>query len=292
MPASILVTGATGPFGRAVVDQLLARTSADHVAVLVRDGAKAAGLADQGVDVRVGDYDDRTSLDRAVDGVDTVLLVSSNTMDGDRRVQQHRNVVDAATAAGVRRLGYTSRNLRDPGALVNDAMKDHFETEDDIRASGLVYAIFRNALYMDTIPVFTGGPHVFDAGIHLPAGDGGVAYALRQELGEGVANALLDGETGSRVYTLTGPQAWSFGDVAEALSGLSGKSVTYTDIDAEAFRSAMTQRGMPAERVEMSRGFMLDIRDGQESTVTPELGALLGREPASLRDGLRVLYDL
>ena len=289
MPASLLITGATGHLGRAVVAQLLTGTSAGRIAALTRDAGRAADLAERGVDVRVGSYDDRASLDAAVAGIDTVLLISSGD-EGDR-LRQHRTVIDAAAAAGVRRLAYTSRSLADPGSLRNALMGEHFETEAMIRESGLAPVIFRNALYMDAVPQFVGGARALESGIFLPAGDGRVAFALRREQGEAIANALLLPDARA-LYTLTGPAAWSFGDVAEALGAVAGTAVSYTDVSEEAFRAGMAQRGLPEAVVGKVTAFVLDVRAGQEATVTPELADLLGRAPASLADGLREVFGL
>jgi NAD(P)H dehydrogenase (quinone) len=284
----ILVTGATGHLGTAVIDTLLKHIPATQIAGLVRDPGKAAELAARGVDIRIGDYDDSAALDQAMDGVEKVLLISGTNQDN--RVQQHRNVVAAATRAGVGEIAYTSRSLRDPQTLENALMKEHFQTEDDIKASGLTYTLFRNALYMDAIPLYVGGAHVFTVGIRLPAGDGRVAFTLRSEQGEAIANALLRTTGENRVEQLTGSESWSFDDVASALTELSGKPVAYTPMDATAFATSMRERGTPDLAIERIIGFMTDIKHGQEEDVTSTLGDLLGRKPASLKEGLKAVY--
>ncbi|SEU36026.1 SDR family oxidoreductase [Stigmatella erecta] len=285
----ILVTGATGHLGLAVIRQLLTRLPADRIAALVRDRNKASALEPQGVALRVGDYDSPAALREAMRGVETVLLVSGT--NEERALQQHQNVVDAAKAAGVRTVAYTGRSLKDRARLVNPLMQRHFETEDYIRASGLDAILFRNALYMDTIPVFA-GEKAFDTGIRLPAGEGRVAFALRSEQGEAIANVLAEKGSGHRTYRLTGPQAWSFGDVAATLSELSGKPVRYTPIEPQAFTEQMKARGMPEPQVQKFLAFQTDIQNGQEEETTAELETLLGRKPASLREGLKALFRL
>ena len=220
MPASLLITGATGHLGGTVIEQLLTHVPAERIAALARDEAKAAPLAARGVDVRIGTYDDAASLAAAMEGVETVLLISG-TDEGDR-MQQHRNVIDAAKAAGVHTFAYTGRNLRDRATLRNDLMTEHFETEDLIRASGMTAVLFQNALYTDVLPQFVGGARVFETGIQMPTGDGRGAFALRSELGEAIGNALAEDHTDDRVYRLTGSEAWSMDDVAQALSARVG----------------------------------------------------------------------
>ena len=165
---------------------LLKQLPAAQLAAFVRDEAKADGLAAQGISIRLGSYNDRASLDKAMQGVDTVLLITGT--DEENRVAQHQNVVDAAKKAGVVRIAYTSRTLKDRATLANKLMEGHFATEDLIKASGIPYTLFRNVLYMDAIQQFV-VPNVLEAGIYLPAGDGRVALALRDEMGEAMANA-------------------------------------------------------------------------------------------------------
>ena len=285
----MLITGATGHLGTAIIQTLLTKTPASQVAALVRDAAKATNLQQQGVSVRVGDYNDTDALDRAMQGVDKVLLIAGG--DAPNGLQQHQNVVDAAKKAGVGCIGYTSRTLNDPGTLVNQLMMRHFETEDYIKASGLNYVLFRNSLYMDTLPVFT-GPAVFETGIALPAGQGRVAFALRSEQGEAIANVLLADDCTNQIYNFTGSDAYSFHAVATALTDLSGKPITYTDIDPAIMADRMKGRGVPEVAIQRTIGFMTDIKNGQESTVSTDLEKWLGRKPASLRDGLPILYTL
>jgi NAD(P)H dehydrogenase (quinone) len=286
----ILVTGATGQLGGAVIRQLLRKIPAHQIAAFVRDEQKAASLMEQGVTLRVGTYDDLDSLDRAMQGVETVLLVAGT--DEANRVRQHQNVVDAAQKAGVQRIAYTSRALKNRATLVNQLMEGHFLTEDYIKASGLLYTLFQNILYMDAIPQFVGGDAVFERGIYVPAGEGKVSLALRSEMGEAIANALVAGHHDSVTYQLTNSESFSFVDVAAALTDLSGKSVVYTPAEPIAFSAQLSERGLPEVVARRITGFITDIANGQEDIVSPDLENLLGRKPTSLREGLTLLYKL
>ena len=286
----ILITGATGQLGRVVIEHLVRQGDPGRVAALVRDEGKAADLKARGVDVRVGDYNDVASLDGAMRGVEQVLLISGT--DLENVVRQHGNVVDAARRAGVRSIAFTGRARRGPGVPNSHLMATHFQTEELVRASGLGYALFRNALYMDTLRFFIGTREGFETDIRLPAGRGKVAYALRSELGEAIANALLQRNSEDRVYTLTGGEAWSFDDVAQALGELSGRPVTYTPIDKTEFEARMHERGLAEPMIGMVHEFHRDIGDGQLDEVTPDLEVLLGRKPASLAAGLKALFKL
>jgi NAD(P)H dehydrogenase (quinone) len=284
----MLVTGASGQLGSAVVRRLLERADAAEVAVLVRDERKATDLAGRGVAVRVGDYDDVAALDRAMIGVDRVLLIAGN--DPQRRVQQHQNVIDAAVQAGVALIGFASRSLRDVQASKNSLMGDYFETEDRIRRSGLPHVLFRNALYLDTVPVYVGGSRVFETGIRLPAGDGRVAYALRREMGEALANAMLDHAGADRTHVIAASRAYTFDDVAAALTEISGRTVDYVQVSDEDYVAATARAGVPEPLARRFLGFYFDIRDDQLDQTSTDLQTLLGREPATLQEGLRELF--
>lgn len=118
-------------------------------------------------------------------------------------MQQHQNVVDAAKEAGVQCLAYTSRNLKDVNTLANKLMVGHFQTENAIKERGLLYVIFRHALYMDVLPFYV-RQNVLDTGIALPAGEDRVAFALRSDMGKAIANWLLEGSCDQKIYQLTG----------------------------------------------------------------------------------------
>ena len=295
----LLVTGATGQLGRVVIEHLVNRGEAGRIVGLVRDEAKATDLKALGVEIRVGNYDDLATLDAAMKGVERVLLISGTEMDPARSLQQHANVINAARRSGVRLIAYTGRAMRDPSATTTMLMKGHFETEDLVRASGMNFVLFRNALYLETLPYFIGEGRpcpgekaTFKSEIRLPTGDGKVAYALRSELGEGIANVLSQDDIDDRVYTLTAGEAWSFGDVARTLGELSGRLVTFTPTDQPTAEAQMREQGLPDNAVELFSGFYRDIRDGQLDQVTPELATLLGRPPASLKAGLKTLFRL
>ena len=286
----ILVTGATGQLGTAIIQQLLQKVPASQLAAFVRDETKAVNLIKQGVTIRVGTYDDIESLDNAMDGIETVLLIAGT--DEQNRVRQHQNVVDVAKKARIQRIAYTSRALKDPATLVNRLMEGHFQTEDYIKASGLPYTLFQNILYMDAIPQFVGGDAVFERGIYVPAGQGRVALALRSEMGEAIANALATNAEGNVTYQLTGSESYSFYDLAAALTSLSGKSVTYTPAEPATFEAQLIGRGLPDVVARRITGFITDIANGQEDIISPDLEKLLGRKPAALKEGLTLLYKL
>jgi NAD(P)H dehydrogenase (quinone) len=286
----ILVTGATGQLGTAVIRNLLKKTPGHQIAALVRDASKAADFKEQGVNIRVGNYDDPASLETAMQGIEKVLLIAGT--DEANRVRQHQDVVNAAKKAGVNGIAYTSRTLKDPSTMTNKLMIGHFQTEDLLKDSGMPYAIFRNVLYMDAIAQFV-GPNVLETGvISLPTGQGRVAFALRSEMGEALANWLLEGQCDNRIHKLTADCSWSFADIAATLSTLSGKEIKYNAIEDSVFVDQLKARGTPEMMFERILGFLTDIKNGQEDEVSPELERWLGRKPASLGVGLKALFKL
>jgi NAD(P)H dehydrogenase (quinone) len=286
----ILVTGATGRLGGAVVGQLLGRIDAADIAILARDPAKAGDLAGRGVSVRTGDYDDTASLARAMDGVGRVVMVASN--QPQRRMRQHQDVIAAAVSAGVSVFGFTSRSLTGIGSSRNQLMRDYFDTEQLIQRSGLRSLIFRNALYLDTLPDYFGGAQVFRGGIRAPAGNSAVAYALRREMGEAIANAIIDGDAQSQTFVLAAPRAYSMTDIAAGLSAAFGKPVEYQDVSEEEFVAGAVARGLPEAVARRTLGFFADMRDGQLNQTGSDLVTLLGREPTGLTEGLREVFAL
>jgi NAD(P)H dehydrogenase (quinone) len=287
----ILITGATGHLGGRVIETLLNNhVPASQIAALVRDEAKALHLKAQGVNLRLGNYDDVEALDMAMQGIDRVLLVSA--LDEGRIMQQHHNVVDAAKRAGVKCLAYTSHCLQNRETLANPIMRTHYETEDYIMASGLNYIIFRNILYMDSMTGHLLGRNYMDSGIRLPAGDGRVAYALRSDQAEAIGNVLAAGACNNKIYRFTGSQTCSFDDVAQAISEITGKTITYTPISIDAYRHNLLTAGVPEKVLDLILPFMTDIANGQGSTVTTDMEEALGRAPIGLKAGLKQLLNL
>ena len=191
-----------------------------------------------------------------------------------RRVSVRFHDARASKGAEVRLIAYTSRIVKnqDPS---NPLMAGHFAAEDSLKNRRLPYVSLRNALYMDVIPQFVGGGKVFETGIHLPAGDGEVSFALRSELGEATAG-----------------EAWSYYDAANALAEISGREVTYTPIEKPEFEAWMRGRGVPEPAIQMAFHFHSEVRNGLLDEVSAEMERLLGRKPVSLQEGLKTLFRL
>lgn len=290
--SNILVTGATGGLGKAVVETLLKEGGAHQISVVVRDPAKAADLQAQGVTVVPGDYNDYASLTRAFTGIDKLLLVSGN--DIPNRVPQHTNVIKAAQAAGVKHLAYTSfqRRTEDGSSAVAFVAEAHLATEKLLKESGLTYTILKNTLYLDVLPQFM-GPQVLETGtIYLPAGTGRGSFASRHDMGAAAAAVLTGTGHENKTYEIASNETYSFADIAKLLSDLSGKPVHYVSPTAEEFGTALAQAGVPAEGIQMATAFSTAIAQGEFDLPDSTLEKLLGRKPESAADFLKAAYQL
>jgi len=286
----ILVTGATGHFGKTAIETLLAKgVKPAEIAALVRNEAKASELSTKGIQLRIGDYDDYPSLVKAFTGINKLLLVSGS--DIANRSQQQANAVRAAKEAGVKYILYTSfeRKNNSDSSPIAAVAKAHIETEQAIKASGIPYTIFRNNLYMDFIPMFI-GKTAPDNGIHIPAGDTRFTSALRSDMAEAAANVLLtDGHEGKE-YTIANTKSFSFNDVAETIGKVKGKTVLYSP-SSEEYNKQLTNEGLPAEYIGMFSAFGESIRQGEFETGKTDLPALLGRQPVTLDEFLEKTYS-
>jgi NAD(P)H dehydrogenase (quinone) len=287
----ILVTGATGPLGNGVVEFLLKKTPASDIAVLVRDRAKAEVLKARGVEIRQGDYNDYSSLVKAFTGIDQLYFVSGN--DIVNRSAQQANVVRAAKEAGIKHALYTSfqrKNETDssPIALV---AKAHLETESALKASGIPYTILKHTLYADILPLFIGDKVLETGVIFQPAGDGKVAFVLRADMAEAAANILTSKGHENKVYEISGGRAWSYQDVAEIISEVSGKPINYVSPTQEVFRQELSKAGVPDQYINLFAGFNEGIRQGEFDHTDPTLEKLLGRKPTSVKEYLKTIYS-
>ena len=287
----ILITGATGHFGKATIQQLLNKgVAAANITALVRDEAKAEPLKEKNINIAVGDYDDYPSLVKAFTGVDKLLLISGN--DLEKRATQQLNAVRAAREAGVKFIVYTSFERKNESDASPIAMlaKSHIATEQAIKESGIPYSILRNGLYADVLPMFLGA-EVLEKGIFFPAGEGKVAFATREEMAEAAANILLtgNGHAGTE-YTIANNTNYSFTDIAGLLTDLTGKKVAYSNPEANVYADALLAAGVPAVAVSLFGGFAEAVKQGEFDSKRSDLEFLLGRKPAPLIEYLRSTY--
>jgi NAD(P)H dehydrogenase (quinone) len=284
----ILVTGATGQLGGRTLDFLLDRAPAHDLIALARDPSKLAHLAARGVDVRRGDYADPASLEQAFSGVDKLLFVSTTAFSD--AVTHHRNVVEAAKAAGVGHVHYTSLQTR-PGSDVVIAHVSEWEafTLEALAKSGLVVTLLRNSIYLDSLP-FMLGEAVLSEGVRLPADATPAALVAVADLAEANAIILTTDGHGGKEYTLAGSQTVSAPSLAQLLSELSGRAVGYERLSREDFVQYRIGKGLPEPVASFMADWFQAISAGQFSEVSGELERILGRKPATAREILQGTY--
>jgi NAD(P)H dehydrogenase (quinone) len=264
----IAVTGVTGNLGRVVVDDLLTRIPATDLVAVARDPRKAADLADRGVDVRRGDYDDPASLRTAFAGVDVLLLVSSPDVTPGVRPRQHGAAIDAAKAAGVGRIVYTSAVGAQDG---QGFLADHTTTEALLRDSGVPHTLLRNTFYEEAL--VNPGLRAAVAAGELLGADGGqpVTFATIRDLALAASATLTGQGHAGATYELRGP-SWTLADLAATVSEVSGTPVTYRAVPSAELGGA---------------GFVHDlIASGLFAEPSDDLEKLLGRPATSLRDAV------
>lgn len=234
----IAVTGATGQLGRLVIEQLKVRAPAETLVALVRDPAKAADL---GVQVRAADYDKPEALATALAGVDVLLLISSDAIG--ERVRQHRNVIEAAKAAGVKRIAYTSILHADETPIGLGV--EHRATEALIRDSGLAYTLLRNSWYLENYAGAIAG--ALHAGAFVgSAGEGRISAATRADYADAAAVVLTSEGHAGKTYELAGDEAFTMAELAAEASRQTGRTLPYNNLPEAAYAEVLTSIGLPA----------------------------------------------
>lgn len=282
-PVIIVITGATGALNGATVDHLLDRVPAAEIAVAVRDVARAGRFAERGVGVRHGDYADPGSLAGAFEGADQLLLVSSNDPGADA-VSLHRTAIDAATAAKVGRILYTSHQ----GAGIDSPFapaRVHAATERLLDESGVAWTSLRNGFYAHSL-TWLAGPWRETGVVTVPA-DGPVSWTAREDEAEAAAVVLASDGAFDGPTTLTAGAAPTFRDVAAIASELTGAEVGHRVVDPEEWVATQVGGGMPEFAARFTLGMYQAAAEGRFAGVDPLLGELLGREPRTVRDALR-----
>jgi NAD(P)H dehydrogenase (quinone) len=276
----IVITGATGALNGATVDHLLERVPAQDIAVVARDVAKARRFADRGVAVRHGDYADPTSLPGAFHGADQLLLVSSSDPGADA-VSLHRTAIDAAVAAGVGRILYTSHQ----NAALDTPFKpgrDHAATEQLLAESGVAWTSLRNGFYLHSLNWLMGPWR--ETGVLTVPGDGPVSWTAREDAAEAAAAILTSNGAYDGPTTLTASAAPTFEDIATIASQVTGRTVKQEIVSEDQWLAAQIAAGTQEFMARFLLGFYQAARRGDFAGTDPLLGKLLDREPHTVRD--------
>jgi NAD(P)H dehydrogenase (quinone) len=280
---SVVVTGATGQLGRLTVEALLRRgVPASEVVATGRDTTGIKDLADRGVVVRRADFADQDSLSAAFAGADKLLLISAS-VPVDERVANHRRAIDAALAAGVSLVAYTSTLQADTAATIIGAT--HRATEEYLRERRVPSVLLRNSWYLENytgqLPLFLRNGAVIGA-----VGQGRISAASRADYAEAAAVTLTtEGHIGA-VYELGGDEAFTLAELAAAISAAAGKQVTYTDLPADELAQVLTDAGLPAELAGVLADADLGLSRGEMFTGSGDLRRLIGRPTTTLADAV------
>lgn len=280
----IVVTGASGKLGRQVLAELLRRTTGDKLVAVARDPSKLADLAARGVEIRRGDYAEPASLTAALAGASRVLLISGTDMQ--HRLRHHTAVVEAAVAARVELLAYTSVLRADTTEL--PVAPDHKATELVIRQSGLPFVVLRNGWYIEN---YLGDlARTLALGAYLgAAGDGRISGASRADYAAAAAAVLTQPDHRDQVYELAGDTSFTMAALAAAVARWSGKHVGYHDLPVAELVATLVRGGLPPFVAELFGGVDAAIARGALLSDRRELRALIGRATQTVDQVLAAL---
>ena len=278
----ILITGATGHFGSAAIEFLLNKSPSLKIAALVRDEKKGESLARKGVELRIGDYFNYSSLAEAFKGIDKLGFVSSSSLE--KRVLQHTNVINAAKQAGVKHIYYTSIVKASADTKFIPGL-DHFKTEEAIKNSGIIYTFLRNTFYMDTLPeslniALKRGVWAF------PTNGAQSNYAARIDMAEAFANVIYAEGHENKIYEITSDKAYTYNEIIGIVNKLLGKEIKYADISFDDLAEGLKKAGTPDPVIKTIASIAEAISGGELDVVDGSLEKLLQRKPVSLEEFL------
>ncbi len=279
---SIVATAATGKLGRHAVQALLDQgVPAGEIVAGGRTLEPLQPFAEQGVQLKVIDYDRPETLAEAFSGAEKVLFISAS--EPGRRIPQHKNVIDAAKAAGVGLIAYTS--IANADRTTMKLASDHLATEATLKASGLPVVLLRHGWYLE---VYTEQiPGYLERGVIAgAAGSGRLSAATRADLAQADVRALLTAE-GGEVYEMGGDESFTLAELAAEISHQSGQEVKYQNLPTEKYAELLAGIGLPAPLAEILADCDRGIRDGELLVETGDLSTLLKRPTTGLDEAVR-----
>ncbi|EAR9991941.1 SDR family oxidoreductase [Salmonella enterica] len=278
----IAITGATGQLGQHVIENLLKTTPASHLVAIVRNPKKAAPLSQRGIAVRLADYTNEAALTTALQGVDKLLLISSSEVG--QRTAQHRNVIQAAIAAKVKFIAYTSLLHADKSPLA--LADEHIETEKMLAESGIPHTLLRNGWYTENY--LASVPAALKHGVFIgAAGEGKIASAMRADYAAAAARVIREEGHAGNVYELAGDDAWTLSQLADELTHQSGKKIVYQNLSEVDFAAALKGAGLPDGLADMLANSDAGAAKGDLFDDSHTLCKLIGRPTTTLTESLR-----
>ncbi|WP_254058463.1 SDR family oxidoreductase [Dyella sp. S184] len=281
--ARLFVTGSTGELGRRVISELLLRVSPDRIVAGVRsaDHEVAKQFVAHGIEIRLADYTKPDTLVAAFQGIDRLLLISSSADEG--RVAQHENVINAAKAAKVSLIAYTSLLHADTSSI--GFGKDHRQTEAILAASGIPYALLRHGWYMENHLLLI--PSALKYGAVLGcAGKGRFSTAARGDLAEAAAVLLTNERQAERIYELAGDESYTLADFAAAISAAAGKTVDYKDMPEADYKRTLIDMKLPEDVAELVADADTGASKGELEDNSHQLSALIGHPTTAWRQAV------
>ena len=278
----IAITGATGQLGQHVIESLLKTVPASQIVAIVRNPAKATALSQQGITVRQADYSDEAALTAALQGINKLLLISSSEVG--QRAPQHRNVINAAKAAHVKFIAYTSLLHADTSPL--GLADEHVATEQMLAESGIAYALLRNGWYTENY--LASAPAALEHGVFIgAAGEGKIASATRADYAAAAARVISEDGHAGKTYELAGDAGWTLSQLAAELAKQSGKKVVYQNLSEADFAAALKGVGLPAGLADMLADSDTGASKGGLFDDSHTLSKLIGRPTTSLSDSVK-----
>jgi uncharacterized protein YbjT (DUF2867 family) len=279
----IIVSGANGKLGRAVVERLLDRVTPERIGVCVRDPERARELAERGVRVRRGDFADAAGLEHAFEEASRVLIVSVNA-SGETALRLHRTAIDMAGKAGAERIVYTSHMGSNPDSLFAP-MPDHAATEAALERSGVRFTSLRNGFYATTALMLLSA--ALQTGELAAPQDGPVSWTSHGDLAEAAAIALTEDVLDGVTPALTGAEAIDMTGLAALASELTGRPIRRVVVPDGDYRAGLVAHGVPETAADLLVGMFAASCQGEFAQVAPDLARLIGRSPEPLREVLR-----
>jgi NAD(P)H dehydrogenase (quinone) len=277
---SIVITGATGHYGNRVIQELLKTIPASEIIASVRNVEKADALAELGIEVRHGDYMDYESMKTSFEDASKVLFVSGPDSDNTLRIRQHANVVQAARDAGVKHIAYTGYAFGETSQI--DLAHVHMATEYAIRSTGVPYTFLRNSLYSDVFIDESLAGSVATGELVTNTGDGKLNAVSREDLALAAAAVLTGEGHENKSYNLVNPSPWTFDELAEVVSEVSGKQVSHKKVSFDEMKDYLGNVGLPAPVAELIASIYHTVAAGETGKTSNDLTNLIG-QPTPLK---------